>query len=89
MRFLNRLCGKQEEPVVLDLQVCNHRLAEAQHPIEPDAFWSHDQAQHNIVAQRVNQRDQMIDTLNHLKRARYQTFDDPAKGVQVRKQAQQ
>lgn len=85
MGFLDRLFGKREEPVGVDLEVFNERLASAQQPIEPDALFSPDLAQRNIVAQKLNQRDQVIDTLSHLKRAGYQTYNDPAKGLQVRK----
>lgn len=85
MGFLDHLFGKKEEPVVIDLEIFNERLASAQEPLEPDALYSSDQAQRNIVAHRLNQRDQVIDTLSHLKRAGHQTYDDPVKGLQVKR----
>lgn len=49
MGILDRLFGKKEEPVVIDLELFNERLASAQEPIEPGALFSSDQAQQHIV----------------------------------------
>ena len=38
MGFLDHLFGKKEEPVVIDLEIFNERLASAQEPLEPDAL---------------------------------------------------